>query len=511
VPWTLIAPLSEGAIRLSDMANDHHLRTRFRPDVTEVLGDEQLLARFAAIRSQFKVPTAFPPAVLAEAEAVVGAPSTCRSATRRRCPFFTIDPPGSMDLDQAMHIERVAEGFRVRYAIAYLTAFVAPGGAIDAEAHARGQTIYAPDERTPLHPPAVSEGAASLLPGETRAAYVWDMKVGDDGEGTSVEVYRALVKSVDRLDYAQVQRMIDDGSADERVALLKEVGERRIAFEKRRGGASLPMPEQEVTKDDAGHYVLTFRPPVPAEEWNAQISLMTGMAAAELMVAAKVGILRILPTPPTEAIERFLREAKALGVEWTEGQPYGEFLRSLDRRDPRHLALIYDATGLFRGSAYAAFDGEVPANPEHGALASTYAHVTAPLRRLVDRFGLAVAEALSQGQPIPEWARSGLAALPEIMAASSRVASGVERACTDAVEAAVLGTQVGEVFDGVIVDNGQHGMWLLQLTDAAVVAQTSTRVRIDLGDQVRARLVEASIDTGEVRFEVVERVGSQGQ
>ena len=218
------------------------------------------------------------------------------------------------------------------------------------------------------------------------------------------------------------------------------------------------MPEQEVTKDDAGHYVLTFRPPVPAEEWNAQISLMTGMAAAELMEAAKVGILRTLPTPPTEAIEHFRREAKALGAEWTEGQPYGEFLRSLDRRDPRHLALIYDATGLFRGSAYAAFDGEVPANPEHGALASTYAHVTAPLRRLVDRFGLAVAEALSQGQPIPEWARSGLAALPEILA-----------------------------------------------------AQTSTRVRIDLGDQVRARLVEASIDTGEVRFEVVERVGSQGQ
>jgi hypothetical protein len=246
------------------------------------------------------------------------------------------------------------------------------------------------------------------------------------------------------------------------------------------------MPEQQIVEDDDGGFTIEFRPPVPAEEWNAQISLLTGMAAAELMVAAKVGILRILPTPPTEAIERFLREAKALGVEWTEGQPYGEFLRSLDRRDPRHLALIYDATGLFRGSAYAAFDGEVPANPEHGALASTYAHVTAPLRRLVDRFGLAVAEALSQGQPIPEWARSGLAALPEIMAASSRVASGVERACTDAVEAAVLGTQVGEVFDGVIVDNGQHGMWLLQLTDAAVVAQTSTRVRIDLGDQVRA-------------------------
>ena len=72
-------------------------------------------------------------------------------------PFITIDPPGSMDLDQAVHIERSGEGFRVRYAIAYLPAFVAPGGAIDIEAQVRGQTIYAPDQRTPLHPAPVSE------------------------------------------------------------------------------------------------------------------------------------------------------------------------------------------------------------------------------------------------------------------------------------------------------------------------------------------------------------------
>ena len=485
-----------------------HRRSRIRESNIAALSDERLRARFAAIRAEFEVPEGFPEPVLAEAEHVASAPLDWPDRDETTVPFLTIDPPGSMDLDQAMHIEPIDEGFRVRYAIAYLPAFVAPGGAIDTEAHTRGQTIYSPDVRTPLHPPQVSEGAASLLPGQVRAAYVWDMTVGSDGEGTEVTVYRALVRSVDRFDYAQVQELLDGGTDDSRLRGLRAVGRARIAFEQRRGGASLPMPEQEVTTDDSGAFVLGFRPPLEDEEWNAQISLMTGMAAAELMVGAKVGILRTLPAPRPEAIERFRREAKALGVEWHDDQPYGEFLRSLDRTNPKHLALIYDATGLFRGSAYAAFDGQVPDNPEHGALASIYSHVTAPLRRLVDRYGLAVSEAISSGQTIPEWARAGLAELPDIMARTSRTANGVERACTDAVEAAVLSQRIDEEFEAVVVDNSEHGRWLIQLTDPAVIAAASTKVRIDNGDIVTARLVKAEVEAGEVRFEVLERRGA---
>ena len=112
----------------------------------------------------------------------------------------------------------------------------------------------------------------------------------------AAEVYRAMVRSVERLDYEGVQAAVDAGTADERLLLLKEVGERRIALERARGGANLPMPEQEVTMQD-GRYLVGFRPPVPAEDWNAQISLMTGMAAAEMMLRARVGILRTMPEP----------------------------------------------------------------------------------------------------------------------------------------------------------------------------------------------------------------------
>ncbi|NNM44628.1 RNB domain-containing ribonuclease [Knoellia koreensis] len=469
---------------------------------TEVPISDELKARFDAIRAEFKVPTEFPAEVLAEAEKVAQAPQL-PERDETSIPFLTIDPEGSMDLDQALHIERDGEGYRVRYAIADVPAFVQAGGAVDTETRKRGQTIYAPDGRAPLHPPVLSEGAASLLPGEVRPAFVWDMRLSADGEGYDKQVYRARVKSTDRLDYVGVQKAIDDGSADERLMLLKEVGLKRIEFERRRGGASLPMPEQEVNQDDKGQYRLGFRPPLEVEDWNAQISLMTGMAAAEMMIEAKVGILRTMPAPDPNAVGRFRQASRALGIEWQKGTPYGEFLRTLDRTNPKHLALIHEATSLFRGAGYTPMDGEVPAEREHAAVAYPYAHVTAPLRRLVDRFGLAICAALSAKEEVPTWAREALPSLPEIMACSDKVASGVERACADAVEAAALGGRVGEEFRAMVVDqkDREKDKVVIQIDDPAVLASATGQA--ELGTWVKVKLVEATVSTGVVRFEVV--------
>ena len=287
-----------------------------------VAESRQLKERFDAIRAEQEVPGAFPDTVLREARAAA-ASASMPERDETGVAFLTIDPPGSMDLDQAVHIERDGDGYRVRYAIADVPAFVTPGGAVDVEARRRGQTIYAPDQRTPLHPPELSEGAASLLPGEARPAFVWDMRVAGDGEGTAVEVYRALVRSHERHDYEAVQQAVDSGSADERLMLLKEVGERRIAFERRRGGASLPMPEQEVAEDEQGHFRLYFRPPLEAEDWNAQISLMTGMAAAEMMVKGGVGILRPCPRRTRTRWRGSAAQPRRWGSSGRPGRPTG--------------------------------------------------------------------------------------------------------------------------------------------------------------------------------------------
>ena len=130
-----------------------------------------LAGGLAAIRARFAVPEAFPPEVLAEAEAAAKrAPS--EHADRTALPFVTLDPATARDLDQAFAIERRGGDLLLHYAIADAGWFVAPGGALDAEAWKRGTTLYLPDGKAGLYPPALSEGAASLLPDGDRPAVV---------------------------------------------------------------------------------------------------------------------------------------------------------------------------------------------------------------------------------------------------------------------------------------------------------------------------------------------------
>ena len=344
--------------------------------------------------------------MLADAERAVRSPRL-PDADETAIPFVTIDPPESMDLDQALHLERNGGGYRVRYAIADVAAFVEPGGPMDVEAHRRGQTLYAPDENARLYPPALSEGAGSLLPGETRPALVWTMQVDAGGEGVDVDVRRALVRSREKLDYAGVQRSLEDGSASEPLRLLREVGLLRQEREQRRGGVDLRIPEQEVTAGPDG-YTLAFRALLPVEGWNAQISLMTGQAAAELMLKAHIGLLRTLPEADPRAVERLRRTARALGIDWSPELSYAALIRTLDPAQPAHAAFLAESTVLLRGSGYAAFDDEVPSRPAHAGVGAPYAHATAPLRRLVDRYVGEACLALSAGEDVPDWVRDAL-------------------------------------------------------------------------------------------------------
>jgi exoribonuclease R len=461
--------------------------------------DGELRKALAAIRVELDVPAGFPPEVEAEAEAAAASVSL-PDESFLDVPFFTIDPADSMDLDQAMHLERTGSGYRVHYAIADMPAFIEPGGAIDAEARRRGQTLYPPDGRIPLHPPVLSEGAASLLPEAERGAYVWTFDLDGEARLLSTRLDRARVRSRRRFSYEEVQGLIDNGGAPEELALLREIGLARILLEQERGGASLGRPDQEIREHD-GRYELVRRRPLEAEAWNAQVSLLTGMAAAQLMLDGGVGILRTMPPPSDDSIVWFRRRAKALGTPWEEGVGYGAYLRMLDPADPRQLAILHAAASLFRGAGYTAFDGEPPEHPIQSAVAAPYAHATAPLRRLVDRFVLVVCEALANGRAVPDWARVALPELPAIMASSDGLAGRLDHAAISAVEAAVLHARIGERFAATVIGT-KNGGGELQLDDPAVTA--SGEGRLVAGEQVMATLVTADVATGTVLFRVDE-------
>jgi exoribonuclease R len=455
---------------------------------------------FAAIRAEFDVPEEFPPAVLAEAERRAAEPPL-PELDATDVPLVTLDPVGSRDLDQAVHLAARGDGYRVSYAIADVGGVVVLGGAIDAEARRRGQTLYSPDRRTPLHPPVLSEGAASLLADQLRPAVLWTIDLDADGEPVRVDLRRARVRSRAQLNYPAVQAQADAGTLPEPLALLPEVGAllQRRAIE--RGAIELGTPDQEVVAGTGGGWTLALRGDLPVEGWNAQISLLTGRCAAGLMLDGGVGVLRTLPPARPEDVARLRLLAPALGVDWPADAGPGEVIAGLDAGRPGHVAFLEEAVTLLRGAAYTPFDGSPPAQPLHSGVAAPYAHVTAPLRRLIDRFGTEVCLALAVGQEPAAGLRAALPELPALMAASDRRTREVERAVVDATEAWLMRSRIGETFSAVAVD-ADDGRGTVVLDDLAIRGRC-TGEGLRPGTRVRVRLEEADVAGRTIRFALV--------
>ncbi|MEV0717133.1 RNB domain-containing ribonuclease [Asanoa sp. NPDC050611] len=467
---------------------------------------------FAALRRELDLPDRFPPEAQRAADEAARTELSDRP-DRTDIPFVTIDPIGSRDLDQAMCLSRRPGGYRVHYAIADVAAFVRPGGALEAETWRRGQTIYLPDGNVPLHPVALSEGAASLLPERTRAAVLWTIDLDQDGATVETRVERALVRSRQQLDYDTVQGQFAAGTAAEPIALLPEIGTLLTERGLDRGAINLPLPEQEIERDGAG-YRLVLRAPLPAEQHNAQISLLTGVAAAGIMLAGRVGLLRTMPPPESAAVDRLRAAAHALGIAWPAGTPVGRVIAAVDAADPRGAAFLDAAAELMRGAGYTAFDGDLPEQSGHGGVAAPYAHVTAPLRRLADRYATEVCLALTSGQEPPQWARESLPKLPKVMSGTDRVAGAAARGAVDLTEAVLLAHRIGEEFDAAVVDvdsprrtapapaNGADGR---QPGGTVALDEPPVRARctgdLPLGERVRVTLVTADPVKRTVQFQ----------
>lgn len=471
-----------------------------------------LLPGLAAIRDEFDVPGAFP-------AMAVPPPTEAERDDRRDLPLVTLDPPGARDLDQAFALERRdgGGGWRVWYAIADVAAFVADGSPVDVEARRRGVTLYLPDGRAPLHPPALSEDAASLLPGVDRPALLWRLEVDSSGALTSGRVRRSWVRSREQLDYPAMQAALDAGAAPPSIGLLRDCGTDLLAAEEARGGVSLPLPEQAVEEGPDGRFKLVWREPLPVEGWNAQLSLLCGRAAANLMLQGGVGLLRTLPPFDDRAVAELRRRAKALGVSWPASQSgsgsgsrsgsgsgsYPAFVRSLDPSTVVGAALLNTAARALRGAGYLAFGpgvGEPPARGSaegrHSAVAAHYAHVTAPLRRLADRFAAEAALAVATHVDVPPWVLAGLEAMPELMTAANQREAAISRAVVDLAEAVVLGSRIGDVLDAEVVAlEGERGS-SLQIVEPPVRARvkeqlplgTSVRVRVEGADPVARKV-----------------------
>ncbi len=446
-------------------------------------------AGLTAIRQQFHLPSAFPAEVeAAAAEAARRAPD--QHVDRTAWAFATLDPATSTDLDQAFFIEASGPDLLLHYAIADVGWFVDAGGVIDAEAWRRGESQYLPDGKTPLYPTVLCEAAASLLPDGPRPAVVFHVRVGTDGDATLDGVERAVIRSRAKLAYDTV------GPSDVGPQFL-ELWRRVTAAEERRGAARVDPAEQEVVARADGSYALTFTDRLDSEDQNAAMSLATNLAVAQTLLHARTGLFRVMPAPDERAVARLRHTARAVGVSWPERQSLTDFERTLHPDDPGQAAMMLEIRRSGGRASYAPYQEGVV--PWHSAVAATYAHATAPLRRLADRYVVGAALAVANGSAVPDEIAAAFARLPEVMAEADALGGQIDRAVVDLAEAVTMQSHIGEVFAAVVTDLDQRGA-RIQLGDVPVVGRVDAH-GVRPGDDVQVRLTAADPAQRTVTFQ----------
>lgn len=440
------------------------------------------LPEFQHIRDVLEVPRNFSLDVLTAAEVVASRdPLAAGLPDLQTVPFVTIDPPSSLDLDQAFFAAREGAGYLVRYAIDDIGFFVERGSVIEQAAWQRGLTLYSPDLKTPLYPPRLSEDAASLLPDVARPAIVFTFSLNARAEVKSCAITRAVIRSRAKLTYPDVSIHLDaerntPGSGmlarhewSDSLPLLEEIGRQREQLESERGGINLRIPSQQVERWSTAiyGYRLAFEEASAVEGWNAQISLMTGMVAAQLMIEHKVGLLRALYPPRPDRVEMLRLTALALQIAWPAEWSYADFVRSLDPKQPLHAVMLHQAAKVTGGARYVTFENEAPENVLHSAIAAHYAHVTAPLRRLADRYVLDLLLELAAGKAPSQATMETLYQLPLVMSQADRVSRQLESAIVDFAEARLLQGREGETFSAMIIGLRPEGV-IVQITDPPI-------------------------------------------
>ena len=454
---------------------------------------------FEAIAEQFKLPANFTPDVLAAAELAAHAKGEDGRpvwAQNRRdatdLPFVTLDPASSTDLDQAFTLKREGDDLILYYALADVGAFVPEGGIVEREAWQRGVTIYGLADKISLYPKVISQGAASLLPDGPRPAMLVVVVIRPDGKVKLRSVERVVCSSRAKLAYDSV-----DLSA---LPHVEEFAKRMWADEMARGAIRVEFPQQEVIVDESapGGVRLDYRARLESELVNSTLSLSVNMAIGSLLQEARVGLFRVMDDPEPHALASLRRMAHAIGISWSPTETLRDLQRRMDPENKTHQRFLLDARRSGGRASYAVFSDAKA--PWHSAIGATYAHATAPMRRLADRYVLDLAFLLVNGESVPPSLTDQITRLPDVMQTSEGRASSVDRAVIDLLEAVSLQDRVGEILDAEVVD-ADNG--IVQTFDSAIRARATQLLNAQDGDLVRVRIDAADPTTRRVRLTAV--------
>src|SRR5277367_4201817 len=208
------------------------------------------------------LPHAFSRAVFQEAELRAAPVSEAEREGRedfRHLPIVTIDGETARDFDDAVYVERRADGgWNLQVHIADVAHYVRTGTALDQEARLRGTSVYFPDRAVPMLPEALSNGMCSLKPREERLVMSALMEFDGAGNMQSSRMTSGVIRSAERMTYTDVNKVIEgDADASVRYAGLaghfRDMKELALLLNKRRnehGSIDFDLPERVIEFDE---------------------------------------------------------------------------------------------------------------------------------------------------------------------------------------------------------------------------------------------------------------------
>lgn len=512
--------------------------------IIEIIGgiDEAGVDMLSLVK-EYDLPYEFPQGVIEEAKSKgnkVDKKDIPNRVDLRDKTIFTIDGEDAKDLDDAVRVYKNDDGnYMLDVHIADVSYYVTENSLLDKEAIIRGTSIYMLDRVIPMLPRELSNGICSLNAGEDRFTLSCTMEIDKEGNIISSDVYKAVIKVTERMNYKDVQKIID--GSDEEVLeryknyiqdfkLMEELA--KILKNKRleRGYLNLDLPESKVVLDNNGHavdikkYELYF-----SNEIIEQFMLSANETIAERFYWLEAPfIYRAHEEPDIDKVKELNKFLYNFGY---------KINKSGDKVYPKEFAKVLDSVKgkteervvsnlVLRTLKVARYESE---NDGHFGIASKYyCHFTSPIRRYPDLFiHRIISKYLENNYEISEKQKEKYEKQAEQYAKTSsdreKIATKVERDSIDIKMAEYMQDRIGEEYEGMVssvtsfgifveLDNTVEGLIRFEnLGDEYFeydeehkqLIGEKTGITYKIGDRVKIKVINANKETRQIDFEKI--------
>lgn len=427
--------------------------------------------------------------------------------------WSSIDNDTSRDLDQIEYAEKLPDGTtKIMVGIADVDAFVQKDTPIDRHAAKETTTVYTGVRNFPMLPEELSTGTTSLLEVDGKLSVVTEFTVASDGQVQKHDIYRALVVNKAQLTYNAVGAWLEGrGPAPAKVAAspelqaqlkLQDEVAQALKNERHQHGA-LDIETTEVHPVVLNDQIIDLQ----KQEKNRATELIedfmiaaNGVVARTLEEAKISSIRRVVKTP--ERWDRIVALAAQQGGKLPvtpDSKALNDFLQARKAADPDHFADLSLAVIKLMGPGEYVLERPGQPSPGHFGLAvQDYTHSTAPNRRFADVVTQRLIKALLDQQKSP-YSDDELAAIATNCTAKEDAARKVERAMSKRIAAVSMSSRIGQVFDAIVTGVTPKGTFV-RVLKPHVEGLLVHGQGIDVGDQLRVKLISADPQRGYIDF-----------